>query len=285
MEDFFSWVKIFGPAEQPLRFYPCLEYREYNPAGDDLKAKTISARADQRSYGTWNDRCSGTAGGQDVRSRSTTDVTEITGKALFCRQIGLGWSTSAKGAITLNGPYRMLFDDIYRQHFKRVFNFGRAKGLTKQEAEDLAQDVFVRVHERLHTFREESSIATWIDVVARSVLLNKIRAGNTNKRTGINLSIDEDYNSAPVLTSVLPNGEQATLERERYEIMKQGIESLPEKTRQVIEARLQGFSFAKIAAGNGTAEATTKSQWSRGLQKLKSWLIDRDRDDEKGRQT
>lgn len=71
-------------------------------------------------------------------------------------------------------------DDVREQLFgrytRRVASWCLGMARTPEEAQDIAQDVFLLVHQRLHTFRAESKFSTWLYTVARRVALNRARA-------------------------------------------------------------------------------------------------------------
>ena len=64
-------------------------------------------------------------------------------------------------------------DVLFRRYQTRVAAWCLRTGGRREEAADLAQEVFVRVYERLETFRFESSFATWLYLVTRSVAINR----------------------------------------------------------------------------------------------------------------
>lgn len=67
------------------------------------------------------------------------------------------------------------FERVYQAHVGRVYNLARRMA-GPEAAEEVAQDVFVRVWQKLHTFRGESSFATWLHRLAVNVIVERFRA-------------------------------------------------------------------------------------------------------------
>ena len=72
------------------------------------------------------------------------------------------------------GPRRdVLLEELYRRWYPRVARFSLKISGNREAAADLAQEVFLRVHERLGSFRGESAFSTWLYTVMRSVAINR----------------------------------------------------------------------------------------------------------------
>jgi len=67
-------------------------------------------------------------------------------------------------------------NELFGRYTHRVAGWCLGIARTPEEAQDIAQDVFLLVHQRLHTFRSESRFSTWLYTVARRVALNNARA-------------------------------------------------------------------------------------------------------------
>lgn len=76
----------------------------------------------------------------------------------------------------------MTFDDIFYTHQKMVFNLALRYVQNVEDAEEIAQDVFVKVYDNLKIFKNESTIKTWIYRITINRSLDFIRAKNTQKR-------------------------------------------------------------------------------------------------------
>jgi RNA polymerase sigma factor (sigma-70 family) len=76
----------------------------------------------------------------------------------------------------------MLFKEIYNQFAKMVFNVALQYVQNVEDAEEITQDVFVKIYDKLDTFEEKSDIKTWIYRITINKSLDFIKANKTNKR-------------------------------------------------------------------------------------------------------
>lgn len=93
-----------------------------------------------------------------------------------------------------------LLDLLFRRHQERVASWCYRISGRREEAADLAQEVFLRVQERLRTFRFESSFSTWLYLVTRSVAINR---GMASRRRAM-ASLDDDDLPEPIADSPDP---------------------------------------------------------------------------------
>ena len=76
----------------------------------------------------------------------------------------------------------MTFDEIYFEHYKMVFNLALQYVQNKEDAEEITQDVFVKIFDNLNSFKKQSSLKTWIYRMAINQSLDFIKAKNAQKR-------------------------------------------------------------------------------------------------------
>ena len=79
----------------------------------------------------------------------------------------------------------MTFDDIYFEHHKMVFNLALQYVQNIEDAEEITQDVFVKVFDNLNSFKKQSSLRTWIYRISINQSLDFIKAKNSQKRNFI----------------------------------------------------------------------------------------------------
>ena len=76
----------------------------------------------------------------------------------------------------------MTFDEIYLEHYKMVFNLALQYVQNTEDAEEITQDVFVKVFDNLNSFKKQSSLKTWIYRMSINQSLDFIKAKNAQKR-------------------------------------------------------------------------------------------------------
>lgn len=75
----------------------------------------------------------------------------------------------------------MIFDEIYFEHYKMVFNLALHYVQNIEDAEEITQDVFVKVFDNLHTFKKQSSLKTWVYRITINQSLDFIKGKKAQK--------------------------------------------------------------------------------------------------------
>ena len=154
------------------------------------------------------------------------------------------------------------FERLYRLHVGRILALARRLAVEYDRAEELTQDVFVKVWERLHTFRGESLFSTWLHRLAVNLILSDRRA--VFRRSRRFTSSDDLEALAPAARSSNP-ADRLDLER--------AIERLPPGARTVFVLHdIEGFEHAEIADLTGIAAGTSKAQLFRARRLLREAL-------------
>jgi RNA polymerase sigma-70 factor, ECF subfamily len=175
------------------------------------------------------------------------------------------------------------FERLFRPHAKRVHYFFRQRGFTKDEADDLTQDVFLRVFKGIATFRLESGFKTWLFEIADHVYQNELRRRGATKRKGWEISIesggqDEDGQPAPFEPPPTePKALEGVLDRERVAALSQAIQELPDQMRTCFLLRyVQGYKYKEIAVIMRISIDTVKAHLFQAKKRLKLELSDDD---------
>ena len=175
------------------------------------------------------------------------------------------------------------FERIFERYCSPVTHFFCNRGFSDQEAEELAQDVFLRVYRSIGTFRLEASFETWLFKIVGNVWKNSLRSQATGKRRAEEVPIDgadERGNVGEDRARLEPRDESAgpldqVLAGERSRILETALEELPPKMRQCMLLRIGGeLKYREIAAVMRVSIATVKSQLSEGHKRLEPLLAD-----------
>ncbi len=92
------------------------------------------------------------------------------------------------------------FSQLYQVHSKQVFNLALQYTQNREDAEEITQDVFLKVHEKLHTHRKEASLKTWIYRITINTALDFLKARKAKKRWLVFSSLfgaDLDFQNEP----------------------------------------------------------------------------------------
>lgn len=171
------------------------------------------------------------------------------------------------------------FQEIYGTHLPGILRF-LSRIVGEDEAEDVAQEVFLRVDRNLDRFRGDSSVGTWIYRIARNAALDRIRsrpARHDDVRGHPAHGPDEDPTDA---MSLIPD-EQASIERyligkEMNECIRGRVDNLPESYRSVLVlSEFAGMTNAEIASALGIGEGAVKIRLHRARARLREDLGNR----------
>ena len=164
----------------------------------------------------------------------------------------------------LNGD-QAAWGDIVRLHWRKVFNLAYRFVGRHDEAEDLTQDIFLKIFKALHTFDRRANFQTWLISIARNLCIDHYRSLRKERET---MARDVDAsNLSPVSRDRSPQGEleQADLKQ----LIRLALADLPATLREAVVLRdLQEFSYHEIAERLHLPEGTVKSRINRGRLEL-----------------
>jgi RNA polymerase sigma-70 factor (ECF subfamily) len=146
------------------------------------------------------------------------------------------------------------FSDRLRGYIARRVN-------NADDADDVFQDVFLKIHSRIDQLEDESRLAPWVLAIARNAVSDFYRAKARSKA----ISIDEFE------TATRPEKEEGV---ELEEWMRGAIQELPAKYREAIElTEMQGLSQKEMAERLGISYSAAKSRVQRGRAMIKEMLL------------
>jgi RNA polymerase sigma-70 factor (ECF subfamily) len=168
------------------------------------------------------------------------------------------------------------WEEIVRLHWRKVFNIAYKFTGRHDLAEDLTQDVFVKIFKSLDTFDRRANFQTWLVSVSRNLCIDHYRSVRKERET-----IDRDVDPgdlAPVSPTTSP---LAALEHlDRRQLLQRAMRELAPTLREAVKMRdLQEMTYQEIADKLGLPEGTVKSRINRGRTEL-ARQISRIRDDD-----
>ena len=157
------------------------------------------------------------------------------------------------------------WEQIVRQHWRKVFNIAYKFTGKHDEAEDLTQDVFLKIFKSLDTFDRRANFQTWLVSVSRNLCIDHYRSVRKERET-----IDRDVDAgqlAPVAQTTSPIA--ALEQRDRVDLLKKALDQLPPTLRSAVLLRdIQELSYQEIADRLHLPEGTVKSRINRGRTEL-----------------
>jgi RNA polymerase sigma-70 factor (ECF subfamily) len=159
------------------------------------------------------------------------------------------------------------WEALLRVYTRKIYNFCYRFTGRSDEAEDLAQEVFIKVFQTLRSYdAAQGSFSTWLHRVARNHLVDHYRR---TKKDRVTSSIDEDATLLEDTPSheIGPTGHVEA--RERKELLQRGLDQLSPDLREAVVLRdLHDLDYMEVAQVLGVPEGTVKSRINRGRLEL-----------------
>jgi RNA polymerase sigma-70 factor (ECF subfamily) len=154
---------------------------------------------------------------------------------------------------------------IVRQHWRKVFNIAYKFTGKHDEAEDLTQDVFLKIFKSLNTFDQRANFQTWLVSVSRNLCIDHYRSVRKERET-----IDRDVDAGELTPAAVTVSPVAALEQaDRVALLKKALAQLPPTLRSAVLLRdIQELSYQEIADRLHLPEGTVKSRINRGRTEL-----------------
>lgn len=169
------------------------------------------------------------------------------------------------------------FDFLIQKYRKPMVRFMFRMVHNQAVAEELAQEVFLRVYRSRETYRAEARFSTWLYRIATNLGVNYAR-DTRHERAASTVYLDEtdpETGTTPDVADAEPGAEAKLLRRERMEAIRQHVMALPERQRMaVLMHKYEGMDYKQIGDVLKLSESATKSLLFRAYQTLREKLKD-----------
>lgn len=197
----------------------------------------------------------------------TVDSSAVTDEALMMR-----FQAGDRGALTT----------LVRRHKSSMYHFVLRQVRSRAAAEDLTQDVFVRLVQSATTFKHEARFTSWLYAIARNLCVDHLRRGGVRHAASLDAPSDREAHSVGTtlgerLADPTPaaSAERNVVSADIGARVNRAIESLPVEQREVFLLRqLAQVPFRDIAEMTGVSENTVKSRMRYALERLQEALAD-----------
>lgn len=169
------------------------------------------------------------------------------------------------------------FDELVIRHKDRIFNLCYRFLGDYEEANDSAQEAFVKAYGSLGSFRLESAFSTWLYRIAVNTCKNKL-GSSSYKAKSKTVSLENPGNPSVEFSPMeIPNGSPSPLaqieEKEKMALLQRALNALPAEFRMVVTLRdVEGLSYEDIAEITGLNPGTVKSRIARARTDLRNRL-------------
>jgi len=167
------------------------------------------------------------------------------------------------------------WDTLIRKYEKSVYKFAYSLCRNHEEAGDIAGQVFLRLYQNLHTFRNEASFTSWLFRIVRNTYLDLcVRpAHRSHLSLDAGPSNDSESTAGRDIMDPSPSPEALCMENEVSQMLAKAIMHLPAYQRQVLRMyHTEGKSYEEIAEATGLSIGTVKSRLNRARNMLRERL-------------
>ena len=167
------------------------------------------------------------------------------------------------------------FEQVYEKFQPKIHRY-LIRLIGSKEAEDLTQEVFIKVNNALHTFKNQSQLSTWVYQIATHAVIDRTRSRSfkqesTELYSQSDIDVIADHNTCSFKNPLLL--EDQVVRGEMNECIKEFIAGLPENYRTVLTlSELEQFKTSEISVILGLSIGAVKIRLHRAKEKLKTEL-------------
>jgi len=167
------------------------------------------------------------------------------------------------------------WEAIVQQYRRRVFNIAYKFVGAHAEAEDLTQEIFLKLFRALKTFDRRANFETWLISIARNLCIDHYRSARRERAI-----VDRGVEATDLPSMAVGPTQHRRLERrDRLALLRRAMEELPPALRTAVLLRdIQELSYQEIARRLNVPEGTVKSRINRGRQELGRHILRLDRE-------
>ncbi len=149
---------------------------------------------------------------------------------------------------------------IYKQFHSQLLGYIKSKIRSKEDAEDILQNVFIKISASVDKLNEEEKLKNWIFTITRNAVIDYYRANASRKKVAVTTEVDED----------LFEEDTADTTKGLDQCINTMIALLPEEYRDIIiESEINGIKQKDLADKYGIAYPSLRSRVQRGRERLK----------------
>lgn len=149
---------------------------------------------------------------------------------------------------------------IYTQFHHSLLSFIRSKIRSKEDAEDILQNVFIKISSNVDKLSDEEKLRSWIFTITRNAIIDFYRVNSSRKRIAVDNAMEE----------TILEEEQADSTKGLDQCMHSMIGLLPEEYKNIIiDSELNGIKQKDLAEKYGMAYPSMRSRVQRGRERLK----------------
>jgi RNA polymerase sigma-70 factor (ECF subfamily) len=153
--------------------------------------------------------------------------------------------------------------ELFELFYEPVYRYVRSLIGSNAEAEDLAQEAFLRLHTSLQKAQPVGNVRSWIFRVAHNLAIDHLR-----QTSHLEQAVPEVWQVNEARPDLAPNAEQRLLEQEQHERLRRAMMRLSPQERYCLDLRAEGLSYREIAEVLGISISSVNTFLGRGVKKI-----------------
>lgn len=166
------------------------------------------------------------------------------------------------------------FEALMEKHMGIIYNIALRMTANQDDAEDMTQEIMIKIFRSLGSFKGNSKFSTWIYRVAVNTCLDELKKKKNRKHLSLDAEISGDDGENQIeIKDDSPSPEKLAEQNELRDMVAAAVKLLSDEHRAVIVLRdIRGMSYSEIAGILGCSDGTVKSRISRARAQLKMIL-------------
>ena len=166
------------------------------------------------------------------------------------------------------------FEALMEKHMGIIYNIALRMTANQDDAEDMTQEIMIKIFRSLGSFKGNSKFSTWIYRVAVNTCLDELKKKKNKKHLSLDAEISGDDGENQIeIKDDSPSPEKLAEQNELRDMVAAAVKLLSDEHRAVIVLRdIRGMSYSEFAGILGCSDGTVKSRISRARAQLKMIL-------------
>jgi RNA polymerase sigma-70 factor (ECF subfamily) len=178
-----------------------------------------------------------------------------------------GWEmalTESEACAAEDAPatVRLSFEDAFTMHHRAVYRYACAMARDAHLAEDVVQEVFLRLYQHLEAAQRDGLLRAWLLRVTRNVLSNMLRS------KGRAVARDEEFASAWMRSTTGESPDEEVLRKDEINKARRALNRITEPMRSCLLLRHEGLSYREIAVAIEVSESSVGNLIARGRREF-----------------
>ena len=162
-------------------------------------------------------------------------------------------------------------DELINRHKSRLYSYLLRLSRDRDAADDLLQEVFIKVIKKLNSYSEREKFSAWLFTIAHHTVMDYFRSGRRRREESLDAAYEDGVPLSDTLAAAEPGPDRLMEDAERAAVIQDAFDRLSCDQREIFLMRhYSGLSFKEIAGILGVPVGTVLARMSRAMAKVRS---------------